>query len=232
MAGRTVEDMTDRASPAHYRPGALVALGLTALLACLVVGISYSMAREYGDTAADDAAIALEALQAWGAGIVLVAGLATAVWWTARRSRGRRAMVGAAVATVALTTLSVPAVAVLAVHQKLEAFPRVPMCTAGFTSGPAVAVTRSAQRSFEELAHPGPFSGGGESGVQGCASELMVDEDVDVVAAYREVLPGAGWRVTRVEPGRVEASRGAEWFSAFRDQGAWWVRIGPRAPVR
>lgn len=216
------------------RTGPVLALAFTLVLGFLVVAVSYGMAREYGDTSATDTVVATRALTDWGVGVVLVAGLGALVVVTARRSRGRRALTTAAVAAVTLTLLAVPAVAVVGVHRKFASFPEVPSCTEGFGGGPAVPVVQAAQAAFEELDHPGPFSGGGESGLDGCASQLMLrHDDVDVSAAYRGALREAGWRVDRVTPGRVEASRAGQRFSATRDgHGAWWVRIGPAADLR
>lgn len=220
-------------APLRLRAGAFVALAFTLLLAFLVVSISYGIAREYGDTAADDAAVAGRALRDWALGIVLVAGPAVLVVGLARGSRGRRGLTLAAVATLVVTLVGVPAAAVVGVHRKFEAYPAVPSCTAGFGGGPAVPVVRAAQEAFEEVEHPGPFSGGGESGMDGCASQLMVREDADVVAAYQVALPPAGWRLDVVGPDRVEASRPGQRFTAARDRdGAWWVRVAPAVTVR
>jgi hypothetical protein len=221
------------APPARLHAAPVVALAFMLLLAGLVVSISYALAREYGDTSAGDAAVAGRALRDWAVGVVLVAGLAALVGVSARRSRGRRALTVAAVLVAAGTLLGVPAVAVVGVHQKFDAYPAVPQCTAGFTGGPAVPVVRAAQAAFEELEHPGPFSGGGEAGVDGCASQLMVDDDVDVTGTYRDALRATGWQVGRVGPDRVEATRGGQRFTAVRDRHqAWWVRIGPTGELR
>lgn len=221
------------AGPGRLRAGPVVALAFTLLLAFLVVGVSYAIAREYGDPSAGDLAVAGRALRDWAFGVVLVAGLAALVVVTARRSRGRRALTVAAAATVTVTLVGVPVVAVIGVHRKFDAYPTTPLCTSGFTGGPAVPVVRAAQDAFEELEHPGPFSGGGESGVDGCASQLMVDEDVEVAAAYQEALRAAGWQLGRVEPDRVEATRDGQRFTASRDRhDAWWVRIGPAGGLR
>jgi hypothetical protein len=221
------------AGPGRLRAAPVVALAFTLVLAFLVVSVSYGITREYGDTSASDLAVAGRALRDWALGVVLVAGLAALVVVTARRSRMRRALTTAAALAVTVTLLAVPAVAVIGVHQKLDAYPQVPRCTAGFTGGPAVPVVRAAQAAFDELEHPGPFSGGGESGIDGCASQLMVDADVDVATAYSDALRATGWQLGRVEPERVEATRDGQRFTASRDRhDAWWVRIGPADPVR
>lgn len=238
-SGPAADSPTSQASapvspePRRLRAAPVLALAVTLLLAGLVVSISYAITREYGDTSAPDAAVAGRALRDWAVGVALVAGLAAIVVVTARRSRGRRVLTVAAVLVTAGTLLGVPAVAVVGVHQKFDAYPTVPQCTSEFTGGPAVPVVRAAQAAFEELEHPGPFSGGGESGVDGCASQLMVDDDADVVGAYRDALRVVGWRVGRVGPDRVEATRGGQRFTVVRDRHqAWWVRIGPADELR
>lgn len=219
--------------PPRLRAGAFIALAFTLVLAFMVVSISYGIAREYGDTTAEETAVAGRALRDWAFGIVLVAGLAALVVGLGRRSRGRRGLTLAAVGALVVTTIGVPAVAVIGVHRKFDAYPVVPRCADGFSGGPAVPVVRAAQTAFGEIEHPGPFSGGGESGMAGCASQLMTREDVDVAAAYRDVLPTAGWRLGAVEPDLVEATRGGLRFTATRDgDGAWWVRIEPVGSVR
>jgi hypothetical protein len=208
-------------------------LALTLVAAFLVLSVSYGLTREYGDATAADATVAGRALRDGSPAILLVAGLAALAVGTARRSRGRRGLTMVALAAAVVTLAGVPAGAVVGAHQKLEGFPQVPGCTDGFTGGPAVPVVRAVQAAFEEIEHPGPFSGGGESGMDGCASQLMVRDDVDVAAAYRDALPAAGWRPVLLEPDLVEASKDGLKFEASRDRdGGWWVRIGPVDPVR
>lgn len=214
----------------RVRPGAVVLLVFTVALAFLVVVVSYGLAREYGDTAATDAHIASQSLRDWGIGVVMVVGFAGWVAAAARRSRGRGTMtvIGAAAAVVALA--GVPTGAVLGAHQKFAAYPHLPSCTDGFTAGPAVPVTRAAQAGFAELDHPGPFSGGGSSGMDGCSTQLMVDGRVDVAASYRATLIDHGWRISPAGPDRVAAAKNGQEFEASRDQeGSWWVWIGPAA---
>lgn len=214
--------------PHRVRASAVLLLAATVVLAFLVLSVSYGLGREYGDATAEDLEVAAGALRDWALPMLVVGGLAGLTAAAARRSRWRRALTVTAVVVVALTLLGVPVGAVVGAHRKLASFPEVPSCTAGFSGGPAVPVVRAAQAAFEELAHPGPFSGGGESGVDGCASQLMVPDDVDVPAAYERSLTAAGWRLGDVGPDRVEATRGGQRFTASRDRhGAWWVRIGP-----
>lgn len=212
----------------QVRPWAVVLLMLTVALACLVVNISYGLALEYGDTAETDAHIAAQSLRDWGIGILLVIGSAVAVFAAARRSRGRRAMRGSAAVAVVATLVGVPAGAALGVRQKFDAYPDLPSCTDGFRTGPAAPVVRAAQARFAELDHPGPFSGGGSSGVDGCSTQLMVDEHVDVPGVYRGTLVDTGWQISHDEPDLITATKNGQEFEASRDQdGSWWVWIGP-----
>lgn len=212
----------------QVRPGAVVLLVLTVALAYLVVSISYGLALEYGDTAATHARIAAQSLRDWGIGIVLVVAFAGWAVAAARRSRGRRAMTVIAAVAAVTTLVGVPAGAVLGVRQKFQTYPDLPSCTDGFRTGPAAPVVRAAQAGFAELDHPGPFSGGGSSGVDGCSTQLMVDEYVDVPAVYRGTLIDTGWQISDDKPDLVAATKNGQGFEASRDQdGSWWVWIGP-----
>jgi hypothetical protein len=233
-AWRTVTGMTQSTAPGsnpprrRVRPGAVVLLALTAALAFLVVNVSYGVALEYGDTAAADARIAARSFRDWGGGIVLVIGFAGWVVAAGRRSRGRRAMTVTAAVAVVVALIGVPAGAVLGVHQKFDRYADLPSCTDEFRSGPAVPVVRAAQDGFAGLDHPGPFSGGGSSGIDGCSTQLMVPEHVDVLIFYRDRLIDSGWRISHVERNLVAARKDGQEFEASRDQdGSWWVWIGP-----
>lgn len=212
----------------QVRPGAVVLLVLTVALAYLMVSISYGLALEYGDTEATHARIAAQSLRDWGIGIVLVVAFAGGAVAAARRSRGRRALTVIAAVTAMATLVGVPAGAVLGVRQKFQTYPDLPSCTDGFRTGPAAPVVRAAQAGFAELDHPGPFSGGGSSGVDGCSTQLMVDEYVDVPAVYRGTLIDTGWQISDDKPDLVAATKNGQGFEASRDQdGSWWVWIGP-----
>lgn len=217
---------------ARLRLPPLLALAVTVVVALLVVAVSSGLAREYGDTSATDSEVARQALRDWGTGIVVVAGLAALVAATARASRGRPALTLSAACVVAGTLVAVPVLSVVAVHRKFEAYPAVPRCADGFAGGPAVPVVRAVQEAFEGIEHPGPFSGGGESGVDGCATQLMVRPGVDVVGGYRRALPAAGWELGRTEVDLVEATRGDLRFRASGDRGTWWVEIRPAQALR
>jgi hypothetical protein len=136
-------------------------------------------------------------------------------------------MTVAAAITVTLTLVGVPAGAVLGVQHKFSRLPQLPSCAGGFTTGPAVPVARAAQIGFAELDHPGPFRGGGSSGVDGCSSELMLRGQVDVPAAYRPTLVDNGWRTSQNLPDLITATKDGQGFEAFREDGSWWVWIGP-----
>lgn len=226
--------MTETTAPESVRPrrrvlpGAVVLLVLTAVLAFFMVSISYGLALEYGDTAATDARIAGEAFREWGVGIVLVVGLSAWAIAAARRSRGRRTLAVTAAVAMVVTLVGVPAGALLGVQQKLDRYPELPSCTNGFRSGPAVPVVRAARAGFAEIDHPGPFSGGGSSGIDGCAGLLIVPEHMDVPAAYQETLIDNGWRISENQPELVAATKDGLGFETSRARdGSWWVWIGP-----
>lgn len=216
--------------PPHrrVRPAAVMLLLATATLASLVVSVSYGLALEYGDTTATAAQATARSFRDWGLGILLVTGLSAWAIAAARGSRGRRAISVTAALAAALTLVGVPAGAVVGAQQKFARYPDLPSCTDGFRTGPAVPVVRAAQAGFSELDHPGPFSGGGSSGIDGCSSQLMVHDHVDVPAAYRSTLVGNGWRISHDGQRLVAATKKGQDFEAARDRGgSWWVWIGP-----
>ncbi len=86
----------------------------------------------------------------------------------------------------------------------------------------------AAEAGFAEFDHPGPVSGGGSSGIDGCSGELMLRETVDVPAAYRDTLTDTGWQVRQYEADLVTARKDGQDFEAARDEhGSWWIWIGP-----
>jgi hypothetical protein len=88
-------------------------------------------------------------------------------------------------------------------------------------------VTRAAQRGFESIDHPGPFGGGGSSGVDGCSTQVMARDHVDVRGHYRTALPANGWRVVTDDTEVLRALHGRQAFELTRDDSGWWVWIGP-----
>jgi len=128
---------------------------------------------------------------------------------------------------VAVAVAGVPAAALLGVRAKFDGYPSTPDCTDGFTTGPAAPVVRAAQAAFEEIDHPGPFSGGGSSGVDGCSSQVMVRDGADVAGAYRVALERAGWQFSPTAAGRIRAVKGPQAFELTGDSDEWWVWIGP-----
>jgi hypothetical protein len=122
----------------------------------------------------------------------------------------------------------VPTGTVIGAHQKYNRFDAIPNCVQGFRAGPAVPVVRAAQAGFAELDHPGPFGGGGGSGVDGCDRPLEVKENFDVSAAYRHTLRATDWQIDNDKPDRITAVKDGQAFEASQDEdGSWWVWIGP-----
>ena len=213
--------------PRRLTAAAALALVPTAVLTGLLLLVTYGLTTEYGDTGAGAATTAVGALRGGALGIALVAACATLTAVAARRSRGSRALTVAAAATVAVAVAGVPAAALLGVQAKFDRYPPTPDCTDGFTTGPAVPVVRAAQAAFEEIDHPGPFSGGGSSGVDGCSSQVMVPDGTDVAGAYRVALERAGWHVSPAAAGRLRAVKGSQAFELTGNSDEWWVWVGP-----
>lgn len=223
---------TTEPHPPQSRPrlrwDAIAQLVLAATGAGLAIFISYGFNVEYADIGGSDASIAARSFTDWWIGLVVVFAFAAGAVAAARRSRRRRALSGIAVAIAVVTVVGIPAGAVLGKHEKFDRYPKQPSCTSGFNGGPAVPVLRAAQDRFVELDHPGPFSGTGESGIDGCAAELLVNGDADVTAAYRRTLVENGWRIDRYDRRLVTATKDGQGFEATpRTDGSWWVWIGP-----
>jgi hypothetical protein len=203
---------------------ALVLLVLAAVFGGLTVSVAYGFALEYGDTGAGWWGSAMDALRWWWFGVAIVAVLALG----ALRLASPSVLVRSAAAVLVLGTLVGTGVgAAVGVEQKLGRYPATPDCTAELTSGPAVPVVRAAQAAYEELDHPGPFSGGGSSGVDGCSSEVMVDDGFDPRPAYRRTLASHGWTIESDSADRLRAVRDQESFELSSTDGRWIVWIGP-----
>jgi hypothetical protein len=226
-----VTQTTDPESPParpRVRWDAIVQLVLAAAGAGLAIAVSYGFNVEYADIADSEADIARRSFVDWWIGLVIVFAFAAGAVAAARRSRGRRMMAGMAAVIAVVSVIGIPAGAVLGMHEKLDRYPDQPSCTSGFNGGPAVPVLRAAQDGFVELDHPGPFTGTGASGADGCAAELLVGGDADVTAAYRRTLVENGWRIDRYDRRLVSATKDGQEFEATRRAGgSWWVWIGP-----
>jgi len=197
---------------------------LAALLGGLAVTVAYGFSVEYADTAATALETAIRTVGDWWFTIAIVAVPAALAALLRRTTR----VVLAAVLVVGLTVLGVGAGAVLGAQEKYERYPATPNCTAELDRGPAMPVTQAAQRAYESIEHPAPFSGGGSSGVDGCSSQLMVRDD-DPTDHYRSALPGAGWKIVSDTDLMLRAEHDDEAFELTQDEfGDWTVWIGPR----
>ena len=224
--------MTSTLQPAPESPprrtsrGAVALLLAAAALGGLTVLVAYGFATEYADTSAPAAETAVRSIGDWwfAVAVTAVPALVAAV------VRRTPAVLVAGGVVVALTLLGVGAGAVLGAQQKYERYPATPNCTDEFDGGPAMAVTQAAQRAYESIEHPAPFSGGGSSGEVGCASELMVRGEEDPADHYRTALRDAGWTVTVDTDVVLRAEQREQAFELAQDAGgAWTVWIGPRA---
>jgi hypothetical protein len=206
------------------RRAALALLVGAALVAALTVSVSHGFALEYGDTGAGWWRSALDGLRWWWGGAVVVAVL---TFGALRLARGWRPARTAAVVLVLATLVGTAAGAAVGVEQKWGRYPSTPHCTFETTSGPAAPVVRAAEAAYRELDHPGPFSGGGSSGVDGCSSELMVRDGSDPRPAYRSTLAAHGWRLVADQAHVLRAVKGDQGFELSSDGGGWTVWIGP-----
>lgn len=204
---------------------ALLVLG--ALLAGLGVTVGYGLMREYGDTAPPRWSEAVSALTEWS--FVLLPAFAVLAA-AALLGRHSRAVVSGVLVCLVGTAVAAPAAGVVALDAKYASFPDVPHCTAGFTSGPAVPVTRAAQVAYDGLEHPAPFTGGGSSGVAGCSSGLALRDGDDPAAHYRRTLPADGWTVERDTERLLRARRDGQAFELRVRPAGTSVWIGPAGP--
>lgn len=206
---------------------AVALLVLATLLGGLTVSVAYGFALEYGDTGMNRWQTALEGLRWWWFGVAIVAVLA---FGALRLAWGSLLVRSAAVGLVLGTIVGTGAGAAIGAEQKLRRLPETPSCTDEFTSGPAVPVVRAAQSAFEQLDHPGPFTGGGSSGVDGCSSELVIPDGADPRPAYRLSLAEHRWAVERDAGGVLRAVRDGQAFElsgGAGGAGGWTVWIGP-----
>jgi hypothetical protein len=212
------------------RPVIVVALTLLcALTGALLVTVTFGFSAEYADTGADAATLAASTLGDW-AMFLVVPGLFAAAAIAVARRHARLRVLSVTALLLTLTTAGVAGSGVLGAAAKYERYPSVPSCTDEFLGGPAYPVVHAAQDAYDELDHPGAFSGGENSGLDGCQSQLMVRGDGDVVGAYRDTLTDKGWRITAGASGEsLQAVRGDQAFELTHgDHGHWWVWIGPR----
>jgi hypothetical protein len=219
-----VEDMDRPRTAPHRRWGVTAALALALVVAGLTVTVGYGFATEYADASARPLEAAWWTVRSWSLGIVLAATVA----FGAALSVRSRAVTVVAVVLVGGTVVTLGVAGVLGATAKYDRYPVVPDCIGEFDAGPALRVVRAAQRAFEELDHPAPFSGGGRSGGDGCSSELMVRDEESPVPGYRAGLSANGWDVVTDTGPLVRAKRDGEAFELFRGEGgAWTVWIGP-----
>lgn len=211
----------------HPAVGALLALAVGA--GGLLVTVSYGFATEYADTSASAAETFRGALGDWGIVMLVPAAFAGGAVAVAGGSRLVRTATVTAVALMALVVVGVGTAAVLGAEAKFDRYPATPDCVGEFTSGPGHAGAQRAQRVFEDLDHPAPFSGGGSSGVAGCSSQLMVRDERDPRPTYHEQLAAKGWAVVDARPGALRMEGEVQALEvAPGEGGTWTVWIGPR----
>ena len=190
--------------------------------------VAHGFYAEYGDTATRSGPLAREALVAWVPAYVIVGLLVGAALLVGRT----RAVALTGAALVVATAVAVPVAAVQGVQAKRDRYEATPGCDgdtdAGPLSGPAKKVLERAEAEFAALEHPGPFTGGGSSGLDGCESYLDLYEDTDPRPAYQDALPDAGWTDVTLDHGVLRATKGDQGFRLRHREAGWTVWIGPQ----
>ena len=85
---------------------------------------------------------------------------------------------------------------------------------------------QESQQAFDSIKHIGLYSGGGISGVGGCARWFVLSGDVDVLQHYRAALPEAGWKVLEDDGHHLRAQRDGQAFEVRRCPGGGAVWTG------
>jgi hypothetical protein len=106
-----------------------------------------------------------------------------------------------------LMLLGMLAVTPSALGQKSAKFDSAPQCVIEGTDEPMASADRKSQQAFDSIEHIGLYSGGGLSGVGGCARWFVLSEDVDVLGHYRAALQEAGWEVVEDDGRHLRARR-------------------------
>lgn len=188
----------------------MVLLVVEAALAILAVLVHYGFMTVYGDVTDT----AFEGLT-WGltsgpAGLGL--GLVAVVALIGLMLSPRLWMRLAAGAIPVLMLLGMLAVTPSALGQKTGKFDSAPQCVMEGTEEPMATADRESQQAFDSIEHIGIYSGGGISGVGGCARWFVLSGDVDVLQHYRAALPAAGWEVVEDDGRHLRAQRDGRAF--------------------
>jgi hypothetical protein len=209
---------------------AAVLLVIGAGLALLAVLVHYGFMSVYGDVADSAFEGFIWGLTAGPSGLGL--GLVAVVAVIGLMLSTRRWMRLTAVAIPVLMLLGMFAVTPSALGQKTEKFDSSPQCVIEGTEEPMASADRQSQQAFDSIEHIGLYSGGGISGVGGCARWFAISEDVDVLQHYRAALPAAGWEVVEDDGRRLRAERDGEAFEVMPCPGGgaiWTGRENDRA---
>ena len=200
-----------------------VLLVVEAALALLVVLVHYGFMTVYGDVTDT----AFEGLT-WGltsgpAGLGL--GLVAVVALVGLLLSPRLWMRLTAGAIPVLMLLGMLAVTPSALGQKTGKFDSAPQCVMEGTDEPMATADRESQQAFDSIKHIGLYSGGGISGVGGCARWFVLSGDVDVLQHYRAALPEAGWEVAEDDGRHLRARRDGQAFevTSCPGGGAIWT---------
>lgn len=202
----------------------VVLLAVEAVLALLAVLVHQVFLAVYGDVT-DTAFEGLTwGLTAGPAGMAL--GLVGVVAVISLVLSPRLWMRLTAAAIPVLMLLGMLAVTPLALGQKIDKYDSTPQCVTEGTDEPMATADRESQRAFDSIEHIGLYSGGGISGVGGCARWFVLSEDVDVLQHYRAALPEAGWEVVEDDGRHLRARRNGLAFEVMPCPGGGAVWAG------
>lgn len=188
----------------------VVLLVVEAALAILAVLVHYGFMTVYGDvtdTAFEGLTWGLTSGPA-GLGLGLVA--VVALFGLMLSPRLWMRLTAGAIPVVLL--LGMLAVTPSALGQKTGKFDSAPQCVMEGTDEPMASADRESQQAFDSIEHVGLYSGGGISGVGGCARWFVLSGDVDVLQHYRAALPAAGWEVVEDDGRHLRAQRDGRAF--------------------
>ncbi|MFR9779058.1 hypothetical protein ACL02O_23760 [Micromonospora sp. MS34] len=211
--------------------GALVFLLLSAVVGAGAALFTFGFLSEYGTTSGSRAEGALGGLRFAAVPLLVTAGLAAAGFALGRRSVWPAAV---AVAVVLVGVGGALAAGAQAAVMKYDRLPRLPHCyDEEFAGSEAEPVARAVQDAFAGLEHPWRFSGGGSTGLDGCATTLLDVTFDEAAAHYRGELRSAGWEITGDDASGLTARRGDLLFSlADSGCGSAAIAIRPKAVAR
>lgn len=190
LRAREPEGMTTDRVPL----AAVVFLLVSAAVGAGAALFTFGFLSEYGITSGSRAEGSLGGLRFAAVPLLVTAALGAAAFVLGRRSAWLPAV---ALAVVLLSVGGAVAAGAQAAVVKYDRLPRLPHCyDEEFAGSEAEPVARAVQDAFVGLEHPWRFSGGGSTGLDGCATTLL-DVTFDEAAALPVVQAASMRMMTR-----------------------------------